>query len=177
MKKVVVVIIIILLISSYFILDNLGYLPHRTYTNKDFNIENYYSSIDKDHDGIDDQSDILINVRNYIKTKPKYQSKYYANGYPDDNYGVCTDVVAFGLKDAGYDLKELVYNDISLTTDINDIASWQGGDIVVFPHHIGIVSDKRNKQGIPYLIHHSSYHPYEEDILEELSILGHFRVS
>ena len=68
-------------------------------------------------------------------------------------------------------------NHISLTTDINDIASWQGGDIVVFPHHIGIVSDKRNKKGIPYLIHHSSYHPYEEDILEELSILGHFRVS
>ena len=51
-----------------------------------------------DNDGIDDQTDILNNVREYIKTKPKYKSKYYGTGYPDDEYGVCTDVVANGLK-------------------------------------------------------------------------------
>ena len=37
-------------------------------------------------------------------------------------------------------------NAISLTTDINDITAWQGGDIVIFKKHIGIVSDKRNKK-------------------------------
>ena len=26
---------------------------------------------------------------------------------------------------------------ISLTTDVNDIEQWQGGDIVVFKNHIG----------------------------------------
>lgn len=48
----------------------------------------------------------------FSQVKPKYESKYYATGYPDDEYGVCTDVVAFGLKDAGYDLMELVNDDI-----------------------------------------------------------------
>ncbi|MBQ9658826.1 MAG: DUF1287 domain-containing protein [Clostridia bacterium] len=43
---------------------------------------------------------------------PKYKSKYYGTGYPDDEYGVCTDVVANGLKGAGYDLMELVNKDI-----------------------------------------------------------------
>lgn len=55
---------------------------------------------------------------------------------------MCSDVVAFGLKGAGYDLRELVNNDIS---------SWQGGDIIIFKKHIGIVSDKRNSKGIPSL--------------------------
>ena len=137
----------------------------KKYTNADFNIEAYKSNVDKDNDGIDDQTDILNNANNYIKTNPKYKSKYYNTGYPDDEYGVCTDVVAFALKDAGYDLMVLVNEDIknnkelydidavdknidfrrvknlkvyfdnnaiSLTTDINEIEEWQGGDIVVF---------------------------------------------
>ena len=82
------------------------------YSNEYFNIKTYTSNIDKDNDSIDDQTDILNNVRKYIATNPKYKSKYYASGYPDDGYGVCTDVVAFGLKGAGYDLMELVNEDI-----------------------------------------------------------------
>ena len=42
-------------------------------------------------------------------------------------------------------------NAISLTTDINKIDKWQGGDIVVFKKHIGIVSDNRNKKGITFI--------------------------
>ena len=39
------------------------------YTNEDFGIENYISLIDKDNDGIDDQTDILENVYVlYIRT-------------------------------------------------------------------------------------------------------------
>ena len=41
--------------------------------------------------------------KKYIFTKPKYKSKYYNTGYPNDGYGVCSDVVVFALKDAGYD--------------------------------------------------------------------------
>ena len=171
------------------------------------------SNIDKDNDGIDDQTDILNNARDYIKTKPKYKSKYYTTGYPNDEYGVCTDVVAFALKDAGYDLMVLVNEDIkvnkdlynidtidkkidfrrvqnlkiyldnnaiSLTTDINKIDKWQGGDIVVFKKHIGIVSDNRNKKGITFIIHHANPYQryYEEDILEyHDDIVGHYRIS
>lgn len=212
MKKILLGILIIFLILIYF-LYNFNYIPHRKYTNKDFNIKTYISSVDKDKDGIDDQTDILNNVRKYIKTKPKYKSKYYSTGYPNDEYGVCTDVVAFGLKDAGYDLMELVDEDIrnnrslydiekvdsnidfrrvrnlkiyfkrhaiSLTTDINKIEDWQGGDIIIFDKHIGIVSDKRNKKGVSFIIHNANPYQrfYEEDILENRNdIVGHYRVS
>ena len=188
-------------------------IPHRKYTNENFNIDTYISLIDRDSDGIDDQSDIIKNARIYISTNPKYKSKYYASGYPNDEYGVCTDVVAFSLKDLGYDLMELVnvhINDnrelyninvvdknidfrrvvnldiyfkntaIVLTTDINNIEEWHGGDIVVFKKHIGIVSDKRNKIGISFVIHHVNPYQiyYEEDILEDRdNIVGHYRIS
>lgn len=214
-KKIVIVsifVIICLFVLGY-LLYYFNFIPHRKYTNEDFNIKTYVSNIDKDNDGIDDQTDILINTRKYIITKPKYKSKYYGTGYPDDNYGVCTDVVAFALKDAGYDLRELVnnhvkenrnlydidmidknidfrrvlnlktyfdYNAISLTTDVKRIEEWQGGDIVVFKRHIGIVSDKRNHKGINFVIHHANPYQryYEEDILDNRDdIIGHYRIS
>lgn len=71
-------------------------------------------------------------------------------------------------------------NSINLTTNINDISSWQGGDIVVFKNHIGIVSDKRNRKGISFIIHHANPYQiyYEEDILEHRNdIVGHYRIS
>lgn len=217
MKKKILIIVtnflIVLIIVVLYALYRFNYIPHKKYTNEDFNIKTYISKTDKDNDGIDDQTDILNNVRNYIKTNPKYKSKYYATGYPNDEYGVCTDVVAFGLKGAGYDLMNLVNehiktnrnlydidvidknidfrrvqnlkvyldnNAIVLTNDINKIKEWQGGDIVVFKNHIGIVSDKRNKKGISFIIHHANPYQryYEEDILEYRNdIIGHYRIS
>ena len=217
MKKKFIIIFslacIIILTVVIYVLYVFNYIPHKKYTNKDFNIKSYISSVDKDEDGIDDQTDILNNVRKYIASNPQYKSKYYETGYPDDQYGVCTDVVAFGLKDAGYDLMQLVNehiesnrnlynidaidknidfrrvknlkvyfdnNAISLTTDINQIEEWQGGDIVVFKNHIGIVSDKRNKKGITFVIHNANPYQsdYEEDILEYRDdIVGHYRIS
>lgn len=217
MKKKIIIflIVIIVIVGICIILYKFNIIPHKYYYNKDFNIETYISSIDKDNDGIDDQTDILNNVRNYIATKPKYKSKYYGTGYPDDEYGVCVDVVAFGLKDAGYDLMELVNEDVKnnrenynieiidknidfrrvgnlniyfknnsifLTTDLKKIEEWQGGDIIVFKDHIGIVSDKRNRKGIPFLIHHMGVTQinYEEDVLELYGqdyIIGHYRIT
>ena len=212
-KLLLVVIITMLTIGIIYTLYIFNVIPHKKYTNSDFKIDTYISSIDKDNDGIDDQTDILNSVREYIKTKPKYKSKYYSTGYSNDEYGVCSDVVAFGLLNAGYNLMELVNEDIinnknqynievvdknidfrrvrnlkiyfernsiNLTTNINDISSWQGGDIVVFKNHIGIVSDKRNRKGIPFIIHHANPYQiyYEEDILEHRNdIVGHYRIS
>ncbi|MBQ7890081.1 MAG: DUF1287 domain-containing protein [Erysipelotrichaceae bacterium] len=67
---------------------------------------------------------------------------------------------------------------ISLTTDITQIEEWQPGDIVTFaPSHIGIISDKRNKDGIPYLIHYSGQPNKEEDCIvkRSMEITGHYR--
>ncbi|MCT4541994.1 MAG: DUF1287 domain-containing protein [Vallitalea sp.] len=65
--------------------------------------------------------------------------------------------------------------------DIDILKEWQGGDIVVLahPYHIAIISDKRRKDGIPYIIHNSYDFPREEDKLIIWSrkdmIIGHFR--
>lgn len=206
MKKLfILIIILIVLILNYFNL-----FPKRTYNNEYFNIEDYISKIDKDQDGIDDQTDILKNAKKYVNSKPKYKSKYYESGYPNDEYGVCTDVIAYALKNSGYDLMELINQDmiqnkndyhtetidknidfrrvknikiyldkytIPLTVNLNKINEWQAGDIVVFENHIAIVSDKRNKKGIPYIIHHSKRPLYEEDAISLYKIVGHYRIS
>ena len=86
--------------------------PVRAKENEDFQIADIRSSVDRDGDGIDDQTDILEGARDYIATRPIYKSKYYDTGYPDDGFGVCTDVVANALRSAGYDLQELVDQDI-----------------------------------------------------------------
>ncbi|MDD3402955.1 MAG: DUF1287 domain-containing protein [Hespellia sp.] len=179
----------------------------------DSNIEQVHSTVDKDQDGTDDQVDILEGALDYIASKPKYKSRYYQSGYPDDQYGVCTDVVANALKSAGYDVMELIQEDIqknpgdydidepdinidfrrvnnlkvyfshtaiSLTTDIFDVEEWQGGDIVIFKNHIGIVSDRRNENGVSYVIHHNDPYQtaYEQDILETRDdIVGHYRMT
>ena len=49
-------------------------------------IPQVHSMTDKDGDGIDDQADILQSALDYIAAKPKYKSKYYRTGYPDDGY-------------------------------------------------------------------------------------------
>ena len=217
MKKiiipVIVVLIVIMIIAIIYLLYLFNYIPHKKYSNIDFNIETYKSNIDFDNDGIDDQTDVLDGVKNYVAKNPKYKSKYYETGYPNDEYGVCTDVVAFGLNNAGYDLMTLVNEDIknnredydievidknidfrrvknlrvyfernaiSLTTDVNKIEEWQGGDIVIFKNHIGVISDSRNKNGVPFVIHHANPFQkyYEEDILETRNdIVGHYRIS
>ena len=176
-------------------------------------IEQIHSAADEDRDGMDDQTDILEGALQYTASRPKYKSRYYQTGYPDDGYGVCTDVVAYALRHAGYDLMTLVEADIqanpndynieepdihidfrrvrnlkvyfahaalSLTTDISAIEEWQRGDIVIFQNHIGIVSDRRNRDGVPYVIHHNGpwQKTYEQDILEDRDdIAGHYRMA
>lgn len=171
-----------------------------------------------DNDGLDDQTDVLASARAYVATRPAYASAYYEGGWPNDGRGVCTDVVAYALRGAGYDLRELVNKDInvnpvaygitqpdanidyrrvrnlsvffgrhatSLTTDVHDIGQWQGGDIVVFGqnggNHIGIVSDRRDLVGVPFLIHHAHVMQlsYEEDALlwSAGDVTGHYRIS
>lgn len=216
MKKIVVIIIIlfsILIISS---LIYFGLIKEKYYVASDFNINILKSEIDYDNDGIDDYNDILNGAKEVGKNKPNYKSAYYDGGYPPDDEGVCTDVIWRALKNAGYDLKSLVDEDIknngekytkivdadsnidfrrvynlhvffenntlSLTTDINKIEEFQPGDILIFKNdkHIGIVSDKRNKKGHPYVIHHvpgviNKINNLEEDILDKYKVIGHYR--
>lgn len=52
--------------------------------------------------------------------------------------------------------------------DKENLKEWQGGDIVVFGRsldHIGIVSDRRRADGVPYLIHNAGPWGTEDDSL------------
>ncbi len=211
----IIISLIIMMIPFAIYIEKTLYIENKEYTNEDFGIQTYISKIDKDNDGIDDQTDFLQNVRLYLSKKPKYKSEYYAGGYPTGEYGVCTDVIAIAALNSGYDLRTLVNEDIKsrkedynidtidididfrraknlkvyldknavvLTTDISKIEEWQGGDIVVFKGHIGVVSDKRNENGVPYLLHHAN--PFQTEYEEpggllrlEVDILGHYRLS
>lgn len=212
---IVIGILLLLLLGVFFVLDYYGFIPKKTYTAKQFNIDTIVSEIDYNRNGIDDYTDILIGAQKEAERKPRYVNKYYSGGYPPETEGVCTDVIWRALKEAGYDLKDLVTEDIKnnrdtypniiyqdsnidfrrvinlniyfkrnievLTNDISAIEQWQPGDIVVFGNqeHIGIISDKRNKKGIPYLIHNAGQPKLEEDTLERWNkrkgIAGHYR--
>lgn len=70
----------------------------------------------------------------------------------------------------------------SLTLDPYDIEEWQPGDIVIYGEqyvHIAIISDKRNKDGVPYIIHNGGQPVREENMLVKYTlwqpITGHYR--
>jgi uncharacterized protein YijF (DUF1287 family) len=175
---------------------------------------------DQDGDGLNDLDDILEGARKDADRKPRYQSAYYAGGYPPDDEGVCTDVIWRALANAGYSLKDMVDQDIqnhtsdyprvggrpdpnidfrrvpnltvffsknaaSLTIEVipgdaENLREWQRGDIVVFDRplpHIGIISDQRRHDGVPYLIHNAGPYTREEDALLSwpTPITHHFR--
>ena len=70
MKKkrlIVLSVITICLVTVLYLLYYFNYIPHKKYNNENFNIKTYMSDIDKDNDGIDDQTDILINASPNIK--------------------------------------------------------------------------------------------------------------
>lgn len=221
MKKIFFMFILIFVLFLFtiliFLLNHSNILPftQKVYYAEDFGINSIKSTTDFDQDGIDDYTDIMLGARQDAKNHPIYKSAYYAGGYPPNDEGVCTDVVWRAFKNAGYNLKDLIDEDIknnvdlyprvngkpdpnidfrrvpnlisffsrnatSLSTDLSQIADWQPGDIVTFENrHVGIISDKRNKNGIPYLIHNGGQKNREEDILEIYSlyskISGHFR--
>ena len=203
-----ILVLFLVLLLVIIALDEFGYLPKISYGDEDFTIDFQESLVDYDNDGVDDYTDILNGAKEFVAMKPKYKSNYYAGGYPDDGYYVCTDLIWYAIDEAGYNFKEMLDEDIqenqsdydidiidsnidfrrvrnirvflekyteSLTLDANDYTNWQGGDIVVYEDHIGIVSDKRNSEGISYIIHHDGHHNYEEDGLTRKKIVGHYR--
>jgi len=102
-------------------------------------------------------------------------------GKPDKNidFRRVPNLIVFLDKYATRLTTELIPN------DIENLKEWQGGDIVVFDKptpHMGIVSDKRNKEGVPYMIHNSSPYTVEGDHIiywhENVSpIIRHYRFS
>ena len=214
----------VLIISSQILLgDSATTGPQPAADKCAYDIPRLVTDHDEDNDGIKDLADILEGARKDAANKPVYRDAYYTGGYPPDSEGVCTDVIWRAFKNAGYNLKALVDQDIRknikayprvrskpdpnidfrrvanlvvffrrhatiLTTDLipDNVANlkvWQGGDIVAFGkplEHIGIVSDIRRRDGVPYMIHNCSPYTVEADAILSwhqycAKIVGHYR--
>lgn len=68
---------------------------------------------DKDNDGVDDFTDIMLGARQDALNMVRYDDAYYRGGYPPEDVGVCSDVIWRALMAAGYNLKDLVDADIA----------------------------------------------------------------
>lgn len=64
-----------------------------------------------------------------------------------------------------------------LTLDMYQLDQWQPGDIVIFNNdkHIGMVSNKRTKEGIVFIYHNSGQPNRHENYLKRSKIIGHYR--
>lgn len=87
-----------------------------------------------------------------------------------------------GMPDKNIDFRRVVNLQVfferftlSLTTDPAAIDQWQPGDIVFYPGHVAMISDRRNENGMPYIIHHTGRGAFEEDALTYQKIIGHYR--
>jgi len=70
---------------------------------------------------------------------------------------------------------------VSLTTKTGrgDLRQWRPGNFVFWKlpgglDHVGIISDRKNAQGLPLVIH-NIWQTAEEDVLMKWKIVGHFR--
>lgn len=178
------------------------------------------SSQDQNNNQIPDALDIVNGARQEVELGTHYDASYYQGGYPPEGKGACTDVIWRAFKAAGYDLKEMVDQDIEnapdaygntgenpdpdidfrrvsnlevffqrhgqqltlelIPGDIENLSCWQAGDIVVFAQpleHIGIVSERRRRDGVPLLIHNAGPRACESDSLQgwPSRISYHFR--
>lgn len=180
-------------------------------------VDNIKSEFDFNNNGIDDYSDFVIGAKKDAQKHPRYNPAYVSknNGYPDDNNGVCTDVIWRAFREAGYSLRTMLNNDIdrrrgaytniqnepdpyidfrrvktlkpffeqyseNLELEMTDPKNWQPGDIITFDprdFHIGILSDNRNEDGYPLVIHNMGQNEREEDYLPRKinEITGHYR--
>lgn len=69
--------------------------------------------------------------------------------------------------------------ELTMKTDSASLKQWQPGDIVFWKlagglDHVGIISDRKNSKGHPFVIH-NIWQAAEEDVLHSYKIVGHFR--
>ena len=93
-------------------------------SNNKVKVEKITINSDKDNDGILDLNDIVEGAREDAIVRPVYKDAYYNGGYPPSNEGVCTDVIWRAFKNAGYDLKKMLDDDIR--QNINDYPRIKG---------------------------------------------------
>lgn len=119
-----------------------------------------------------------------LKTLVDADIQQHTSAYPD----------VHGKPDPNIDFRRVPNLDVffkthatSLTTELKpddeeNLKQWQGGDIVIFggrSNHIGIVSDKRDADGVPLLIHNAGGAKEDDGLIYWsdflATIVGHYR--
>jgi len=96
-----------------------NYIQHQQRIPSEFNIPELNAGYDANKNKVDDAKDIFLGAMNYVANNPKYEILHeYKNGWPDGNYGSNGDVIAFALRNAGYDLQTLINQDIEKNPDL-----------------------------------------------------------
>lgn len=72
---------------------------------------------DENKNGIPDALDIVAGARQEVTRHTLYDASYYQGGYPPEGRGSCTDLVWRAFRQAGYNLKDMVDQDIANTPD------------------------------------------------------------
>ena len=175
------------------------------------------------------QRKIVLRLNELIEEDIEYGYEVFPEtGYPTNNIWISTDVISVVLKDVGFDLMEMIYEDMGAhkedypldikgrnepikyidfrdvffqeqffkrnalelnlewdPADPNNDIQWQPGDIVYFqfdPENPymdlgGFISSRTNDDGVPLVIMISKEFGSvsEVDVLEEYTIVGHFR--
>lgn len=109
------------------------------------------------------------------KDMTKYPERYPTTNDPNINFRRVANIKIFL---DNYAMK------LSTKTDTKNLIEWQGGDIVTYDQipgslwHIAIVSDKKNNEGVPLLIHNYGIGVIENDYLTKwpAPITGHYRL-
>lgn len=178
------------------------------------------SAQDQNDNKIPDALDLVNGARQEVERGTRYDASFYAEGYPPEGKGACTDVIWRAFKTAGYDFKSMLDEDIrnnpeaygatgkkpdpyidfrrvknqqvffkrygrELTVEVvernvSNLKQWQPGDIVIFAppyEHIGVISDRRLKSGVPLVIHNGGPRASEANVLQNWPspIAGHYR--
>ena len=120
-----------------------------------------------------------INLKDLIDEDIKNNTKLYprVQGKPDPNI----DFRRVPNQDVFFSRNCTSLTTVVKARDEENLKQWQPGDIVVFIkgyEHVGIISNKRDKNGIPYVIHNTKPHA----TIRKLSwftapIHGHYRWS
>ncbi len=84
------------------------------------NMDSVSIKTDYDSDGINDQKDILEGAKSQLKNPAanifkngNNETNYFNGGDPPAEIAICTDIVARAFREAGFDLSQLVNDDIA----------------------------------------------------------------
>jgi D-alanyl-D-alanine dipeptidase len=110
---------------------------------------------DADGDSIPDALDILIGAKKEVLNASTYRSAYRAIGYPMGDVpreeGVCSDVLVRALRNAGFDLQQLLADDIAKTPARYPMVKKPDTNI----------DHRRVRTLLPYFLHHWKGEPVD----------------